>query len=58
MAAADFDFDNGWLSSTIWTEMMVAEMRAVEFGQPKWGHYALVEIAGGTGLNWGGVGVM
>ena len=37
---------------------MVAEMRAVEFGQPKWGHYALVEIAGGTGLNWGGVGVM
>ena len=38
--------------------MMVAEMRAVDFGQPKWGHYALVEIAGGTGINWGGVGVM
>ena len=54
LTAEDLDFDDGWLPSTIGMKMMVIETPAVEFGKPKYVHYALVEIHGGSCINWGG----
>ena len=57
LAAEDLDFDYGWLSSTIWMKM-VAAMPTDEVKWTKWVHYAPVEIPGGSGVPWGGGGVM
>ena len=50
LAAEYLDFDDGWMSSTIWRKME-GKMPVDKSLQSIWVQYTLVEIAGGSGIN-------
>ena len=56
LAAEYLDFDDGWMSSTIWRNME-DKMTIDKSLQSIWVQYNLVEIAGGSGINRGCGGV-